>query len=269
MSVGPMTSPAYGQAPPYGQGQPVPPVTGAQWMPAPQGGNNCPPGLEYLTQIDQLLVHQQVELFEVFTDWETANRYEIKNSLGQQVYFAHEESDTCQRQCCGPARGFSMHVTDNSNREVMRITREFKCCAGTCGWFAGCQPMEVAIEAPVGVVVGYVRQAVSSWAPKFTILDANRCELLKIEGPCCICQGICCTGDQDFEVKNLEETSTVGKVSKQWSGLMKEMFTTADNFGVTFPMDLDVKVKATMLGAVFLIDFMYFEHKDDNNNNGV
>ena len=24
----------------------------------------CPPGLEYLTQIDQLLVNQQVELFE-------------------------------------------------------------------------------------------------------------------------------------------------------------------------------------------------------------
>lgn len=25
---------------------------------------NCPPGLEYLTSIDQLLVHQQVEMLE-------------------------------------------------------------------------------------------------------------------------------------------------------------------------------------------------------------
>lgn len=35
-----------------------------QWMPAPQAPANCPPGLEYLTQIDQLLVKQQVELLE-------------------------------------------------------------------------------------------------------------------------------------------------------------------------------------------------------------
>ena len=34
-------------------------------MPAPeQTIPGCPPGLEYLTTIDQLLVHQQVELFE-------------------------------------------------------------------------------------------------------------------------------------------------------------------------------------------------------------
>ena len=45
----------------------------------------------------------------------------------------------------------------------------------------------------------------------------------------------------------------VGKISKQWSGLVKEAFTDADNFGIQFPMDLDVKIKACLLGAVFLI----------------
>ena len=42
------------------------------------------------------------------------------------------------------------------------------------------------------------------------------------------------------------------------------MFTDADNFGVTFPIDLDVKMKATLLGATILIDYVYFEtHKRD------
>ena len=44
-----------------------------------------------------------------------------------------------------------------------------------------------------------------------------------------------------------------GQIRKQWSGIVKEMFTDADNFGVTFPMDLDARIKATLLGAVFLI----------------
>ena len=60
-------------------------------MPAPQQTvPGCPPGLEYLTQIDQLLVHQQVELFEALTGWETKNRYRVRNTLGQDVYYAVE-----------------------------------------------------------------------------------------------------------------------------------------------------------------------------------
>lgn len=45
----------------------------------------------------------------------------------------------------------------------------------------------------------------------------------------------------------------MGKISKQWAGLLREAFTDADYFGITFPMDLDVKMKAVMIGACFLI----------------
>ena len=41
----------------------------------------------------------------------------------------------------------------------------------------------------------------------------------------------------------------VGKITKQWSGLGKEMFTDADNFGINFPMDLDVKVREHCFAA--------------------
>ena len=64
-----------------------------------------------------------------------------------------------------------------------------------------------------------------------------------------------------------DDAEQIGKISKQWAGYVKEAFTNADNFGIQFPMDLEVKTKACLLGALFLIDFMYFEDPKNNNNN--
>ncbi|XP_048736593.1 phospholipid scramblase 2-like isoform X1 [Ostrea edulis] len=275
--------PGYGPPPgqPYMQGVPPPPPGGTPYIvpPTPPGLQNvqqmwvarpepiagCPPGLEYLTMVDQLLVKQQIELLEAFTGWETANKYKIVNSQGQQVYFAAEESDTCTRQCCGPNRGFTMHITDNMGQEVIRVTREFKCGAG-CPWCACVDALahEITIEAPPGQVVGYVKQEQSWCPPNYSIQDANHQEILHMTGPVCMITGPCCPNDIDFDIMAKDGTTSVGKISKQWSGLMREYFTDADNFGVSFPMDLDVRMKAVMVGAVFLIDFMYFEQNQNN-----
>jgi len=64
-----------------------------------------------------------------------------------------------------------------------------------------------------------------------------------------------------FEIREGEEV--FGKITKKWSGLLKEGFTDADNFGVTFPADWPNEIKAILLGAVFLIDFVHFEDKND------
>ena len=56
-----------------------------------------------------------------------------------------------------------------------------------------------------------------------------------------------------LQVLTADSQTQVGEIRKQWSGLVKEAFTDADNFGVTFPTDLDVSIKGTLLGAVFLI----------------
>ncbi|XP_063728262.1 phospholipid scramblase 1-like [Symsagittifera roscoffensis] len=235
------------------------------WMDKPQGIPGCPPGLEYLTQVDQILIHQVVELLEAFTGWETKNRYVLKNTLGQQVYYAMEDSDLCMRQCCGPTRGFIIHITDNLGQEVIKVQRDFKCCAGF-SWLAGCAccAYEVSVESPPGQLIGYVRQECSPWAPKFSIRDADGQKVLSVDGPCCVCQGAWCC-EQEFQVKT-SDGEVIGKIAKQFSGLIKEYFTDADNFGVQFPLDLDVKMKAIMIGAVFLIDFMFFENESNNRN---
>lgn len=100
------------------------------WMPLPPSIPGVPPGLEYLSILDMIVVNQVLycmlflkwsflqcmEIIEILTDWETANRYSLRNRFGQQIYFAAEESDCCSRQNCGSSRGFTIHVVDNFRR---------------------------------------------------------------------------------------------------------------------------------------------------------
>ena len=46
-----------------------------------------------------------------------------------------------------------------------------------------------------------------------------------------------------------------------WGGNIKEMFTDAHTFGVSFPKDMDPTSKAVLLGAAIAIDFAYYEKR--------
>ncbi|XP_078482051.1 phospholipid scramblase 1-like [Ciona intestinalis] len=138
-----------------------------QLMEEPASIQGCPPGLEYLSKLEQILIQQQVEIFEVLyainnlaiTDIETENRYSIKNALGQQCYFAREDSSFFQRICCGVFRGFQFQVTDNNEREVFRMKRKFKCCSGCC-WCANNDHCAFYLEVESnGTLLGAVRQS--------------------------------------------------------------------------------------------------------------
>jgi hypothetical protein len=59
----------------------------------------------------------------------------------------------------------------------------------------------------------------------------------------------------------MQDDREVGLIQKRWSGMLKEAFSDADNFGVTFPPDADPATKSLLLGAVFLIDFVHFENR--------
>ncbi|KAI8486378.1 hypothetical protein Bbelb_358770 [Branchiostoma belcheri] len=237
---------------------------GAQtWVAPPQQAiPGCPPGLEYLTQIDQIIVHQQIELFEAFTNVQMANKYAIKNSMGQQIFFAYEDSEFCMRICCGPQRSFTFHVLDNAGHEVMRMRREFKCCAG-CPWCASCArdccAFEVYVESPPGQLIGMAIQSGSKWKPHYEIMNANGESVFHLWGPCCVWNGACCTCDVDFNVYGTDQKTEIGKITRNYAGFAREFFTQANHYSMSFPLDLDVKLKAVLMGAMILVDFMFYE----------
>uniref|UniRef100_A0A8D0DWS4 Phospholipid scramblase n=1 Tax=Salvator merianae TaxID=96440 RepID=A0A8D0DWS4_SALMN len=248
---------AYGAFPNQNQLSAAAPVI---WMAAPPAIPKCPPGLEYLSQLDQISVQQQIELMEMISGFETCNKYEVKNSAGQMVYFAAEENDEFTLNCYGALRPFTIKLFDSRSQPVMQVSREFYCSICCCPCI--CCLEELEVQAPLGTVIGYVKQNWHPCLPKFSILNEAREDVLKMTGPCVPCR---CFEDINFEVKTLDGKSTIGSVSRQWTGFAREAATDASNFNIRLPVDLDIKVKAMVMGASFLLDFMFFEHSGNRN----
>ena len=51
----------------------------------------------------------------------------------------------------------------------------------------------------------------------------------------------------------------VGTISKTSSNMGKEFLTDGDRFHIEFPASCPPEMKATLLGAVFLLDFLFYE----------
>ncbi|KAL3221249.1 hypothetical protein MRX96_029582 [Rhipicephalus microplus] len=204
------------------------PVKGAA-IPEVEPVPGCPPGLEYLTCVDQLLVHQQLQLLEIFVPYEQRNRYVVKNTMSQFVFTAVEECDLATRCCCGSNRPFEMSLNDYRDIEVMRLFRPLRC--DSCCCFCCLQEMEIC--APPGTVIGWLRQDCTVIFPLFSVLDSDKNVVLQIQGPFCTTAH----GVQRHRLRRHHQ----GRQDKDRP-------------------DNEELMKAVLLGAVFLIDFMYFEN---------
>ena len=81
--------------------------------------------------------------FTALVGFESNNKYEVRNVMGQNVFYAVEENDCLSRQCCGPLRSFTIHVLDNFGQEIITVTRPLKCMS--C--FFPCCLQEVSVIA--------------------------------------------------------------------------------------------------------------------------
>lgn len=200
--------------------------------------------MEKLASASGLVVRQLKEWGEILTGFETKNKYTISDVSGERLFLAAEEAGSMLlRWFLKALRPFSIAVFTEGGQEVLRVVRPFRF------YFHRAE-----VVGPQGQSLGLIERRFSILRRVYSVHDRSGLEVYQLFGPI--------LHPWTFQIR--KDGVECGKITKKWSGLMKEGITDADNFGVMFPADGDVESKALFLGAVFLIDFVHFENKGNN-----
>ncbi|MBI4606804.1 MAG: scramblase [Planctomycetes bacterium] len=191
----------------------------------------------------KILVRQTKEWGEILIGFESRNRFEVLDEDGQVLGYAAEEAGgftaVLLRNLLGHCRAATVHVYGPGGEELGRGVKPFRFFFHRMEVFEG------------GRKIGAVQRRFSVLHRKFTVEDASGQEVLTLLSPFL----------RIWTFKLLAEGQEVGRISKRWGGLLKEMFTDADVFGVEFTHPrLPQEVKKLLLVAVFLVDFTCFEN---------
>lgn len=199
--------------------------------------------MEQLASLKGVYVEQKKEWGEILTGFETINRYAVMDESGQELYFAIEvPGNGFARFFLKALRPFTLKVMDINKSVVIRVERPFRF------YFH-----EMQIFDGQGNLLGTIHRKFSMMRRIYSVRTSGGQEY-QLFGPI--------LHPWTFEI--LKDGMPQGKIVKKWSGLLKEGFTDADNFGVDFFPEWDVRIKALFLGVVFLIDFVHFENNGKN-----
>lgn len=193
---------------------------------------------------DVLIVRQKRELAELF-GIETRNRYVIYDASGQELYYAAEQQKgflgMLFRQFLGHWRRFDIHIFTPDRKPTLIAKHPFR-------WFF----QRLEISTPDGRALGALQQRFAFFTKKFDIEDSIGHTVLRVRSPL--------WKPWTFPIQRLDGQE-VALVRKQWSGLLKEAFTDADNFRVELSKQLKPQERLLILAAAFFIDLQYFENK--------
>jgi hypothetical protein len=200
--------------------------------------------MQLLDNVGGLVVSQKKEWGEILTGFETKNKYIVLDSTGRELYIALEEGGSAlARWFLKALRPFEVTVRRLDQQLVIRAVRPFR-------FFFH----ELNVYGDKGNLLGRIKREFSLLRRIYSVFDLHGRRIFQLFGPI--------LHPWTFEIR--DDSKEYGKITKKWSGLLKEGFTDADNFGVTFPDNWPNEHKAIFMGAVFLIDFAHFENKGKN-----
>jgi len=232
-----------------------------------------------LGEVTNVVVSQNVEKIETATAWltlgcckvETENRYELLDlDTRKTLFVADEESIWCLRNpciccdcicwCChsdcATRRAFSMNLTAGSLEGPLILEMD-RPCRSDC---MPCCLQKISVSDKTSIL-GTVKQKVHCVPPctmcgKFEVTNSNGEVIYTINTPCVLTT--CCCTEVAFNIKD-KEGNEVGEIAKQSANVAKETFTDSDRFVIKFPADCSVQMKAVLIGALFLFDYLFYE----------
>lgn len=206
------------------------------------------PGLECLMGFDYLFVNEIVEfhkaMLKIVFGWEPKRKYVITDRRDDPVFYVTEESTECSRKYLQKARRCTFTIYDKNGLEVLHMNRFFKC--NRC---CGCS--QQVLEVYFGdTLLGSVTIHWKFSFPDIYIRDESGQPMLMLK-----------TSFKDFrknrifKIQPLGETYDIGTIRMNWSRFDPAIPT--DMLGINFPRNLEVKMKAVLLGACILAHFLY------------
>lgn len=197
--------------------------------------------MQSLASVDGFAVSQRKEWGEILTGFEGANKYVVSDERGDELFYAVEEpGSVLARLFLRAYRPFAIDVLNQDGEKLLRIERPFRF------YFHTAQILDGS-----GRLIGTMERHFSVVRRLYSVLSTSGNKLFDLFGPLL----------RPWTFKIVEGGREQGMIQKKWTGLAKEAFTDADNFGVSFPLGWPVEQKTLALGAVFLIDFVHFENK--------
>lgn len=181
-----------------------------------------PPGLQRLLQMNQISVQEK---FTASQGW--GRSFEVLDQMGQRMYQA-----TQTVECCGPI--YNLKVQDNAGQDVMEVVENRAC---RCSHL-----MEVII--PSYGLVGLVTLHLNAFVTHMSLMNPSKEVILLILGPSFQTSIF---GNVTFEVKSRDEQHVVGMIKGE-----------GNQYTVTFPMDMEVTMKAVILASCFYLDSMIY-----------
>ncbi|MHA1293307.1 MAG: phospholipid scramblase-related protein [Promethearchaeota archaeon] len=190
---------------------------------------------------NKFIVKQEIEALEIFTGFETGNRYSILDERGNKFLYAYEdESNFISKQFLGQHRGLKLHILDNNKNEIFTIERPF--------YFLN---SKAKIKLSDGNLFGSIIQRKWLATKQFDFILPDGRILFS-----CISKV-----PHIWTFKVFMNNQEIAQILKKWSGSGKEFFTDTDNFMIDVSNIQDDSTKYAVLITAFIIDLRVFERR--------